>query len=182
VAGDGPHHLARSRPIPGDWSRWDNRYFAGDGATRDGDGDIWLLGRVDDVMNVSGHRLSTVEIESALVAHPRVAEAAVVGADDPVTGQAVIAFVILREAGTADPASPAEDIRQHVGQQIGPIAKPRRVHIVQELPKTRSGKIMRRLLRDIAQNRRVGDASTLADSTVMEQIRAGIASTPTEED
>ncbi|GCD88189.1 acetate--CoA ligase [Nocardioides sp. LS1] len=155
------------------WSRWPGYYFAGDGARRDNDGDIWLLGRVDDVMNVSGHRLSTTEIESALVSHPSVAEAAVVGASDEVTGTAVVAFVILR-----DSASPSDDIvealRTHVGQQIGPIAKPRRISIVSELPKTRSGKIMRRLLRDLAEHRTTGDASTLADSDVMAQIAADL--------
>jgi acetyl-CoA synthetase len=157
------------------WSRWPGRYFAGDGARRDLDGDIWLLGRVDDVMNVSGHRLSTVEIESALVAHPRVAEAAVVGAADATTGQAVVAYVILRESDGADDAGLTEQLRQHVGVQIGPIAKPKRVYLVPELPKTRSGKIMRRLLRDVAENRDLGDATTLADGRVMDQIRGGMA-------
>ena len=161
------------------WSRWKGLYFAGDGARRDEDGDIWLLGRVDDVMNVSGHRLSTTEIESALVSHPRVAEAAVVGAADETTGQAVVAFVILRESGAVDPggrAALADELRLHVGKEIGPIAKPRRVLIVPELPKTRSGKIMRRLLRDVAEHREVGDATTLADSGVMDRIREGMAS------
>ncbi|MGX6601508.1 acetate--CoA ligase [Micromonosporaceae bacterium Da 78-11] len=165
------------------WSRWKGWYFAGDGARRDADGDIWLLGRVDDVMNVSGHRLSTTEIESALVAHPRVAEAAVVGAADATTGQAVIAYVILRETDVAGAETGlAEELRQHVGTQIGPIAKPRLVHLVPELPKTRSGKIMRRLLRDIAENRQVGDATALADSSVMDLIRTGVATPATEED
>ncbi|MFJ3212667.1 acetate--CoA ligase [Streptomyces flaveolus] len=165
------------------WSRWPGYYFAGDGARRDEDGDIWLLGRVDDVMNVSGHRLSTVEIESALVSHPDVAEAAVVGASDETTGQAVVAYVILRESGAgSDRVALAEELRRHVGKEIGPIAKPRRVVIVAELPKTRSGKIMRRLLRDVAENRTVGDATTLADSSVMDQIRAGMAATQQQEE
>ncbi|MFS3128526.1 acetate--CoA ligase [Nocardioides sp. Bht2] len=149
------------------WERFGGRYFAGDGAARDQDGDIWVLGRVDDVMNVSGHRLSTTEIESALVAHPAVAEAAVVGADDETTGQAVVAFVILRESAAAPDV---EELRQHVASEIGPIAKPRQVLAVPELPKTRSGKIMRRLLRDIAEQREVGDATTLADASVIEHL------------
>ena len=158
------------------WARFPGVYFAGDGAKLDEDGDIWLLGRVDDVMNVSGHRLSTAEIESALVSHPIVAEAAVVGASDPTTGQAVVAFVILRadaEVGGADDV--ATLLRAHVTQQIGPIAKPRTILVVPELPKTRSGKIMRRLLRDVAEHRAVGDVTTLADSSVMSQIAAGLA-------
>jgi acetyl-CoA synthetase len=160
------------------WSRYPGRYFAGDGAKRDADGDIWLLGRVDDVMNVSGHRLSTTEIESALVSHPRVAEAAVVGASDDTTGQAVCAFVILRgdaaDGGVDDGAIVAE-LRSHVTRQIGPIARPRQILVVAELPKTRSGKIMRRLLRDVAERREVGDVTTLADSTVMELITSGMS-------
>ncbi len=155
------------------WSRFEGRYFAGDGAKKDGDGDIWLLGRVDDVMNVSGHRLSTTEIESALVAHPWVAESAVVGARDEVTGQAVVAFVILRqdqlEAAGAD-ADVSRVLREHVAKEIGPIAKPRQILVVSELPKTRSGKIMRRLLRDVAEDRPIGDVTTLADSGVMGAI------------
>jgi len=151
------------------WSRFENMYFAGDGAKKDADGDLWLLGRVDDVMNVSGHRLSTTEIESSLVAHPYVAEAAVVGAKDETTGEAVVAFVILQ----SEPAE-GEDViatlRNHVGKDIGPIAKPKHVLVVPELPKTRSGKIMRRLLKDVAEGREVGDATTLSDSTVMSQI------------
>ncbi len=147
-------------------------YFAGDGARLDEDGDIWLLGRVDDVMNVSGHRLSTMEIESALVSHPIVAEAAVVGASDDTTGQAVVAFVILRakqaEAQTAEEASAI--LRVHVAEQIGAIARPRQVFIVTELPKTRSGKIMRRLLQDVAEGRQIGDTTTLADTSVMQVI------------
>jgi len=153
------------------------KYFAGDGARLDEDGDFWLLGRVDDVMNVSGHRLSTAEIESSLVSHPIVAESAVVGADDETTGQAVVAFVILRAdqvAGqTTDEASIT--LRAHVSQQIGAIARPREVHIVSELPKTRSGKIMRRLLKDVAEGRAIGDTTTLADDGVMQAISAGLA-------
>lgn len=157
------------------WSRFENMYFAGDGAKRDADGDLWVLGRVDDVMNVSGHRLSTPEIESALVSHPAVAEAAVVGAADETTGQAVMAFVILSDSARAegrDHAELADEIRAHVGVEISPIAKPKRVLIVDDLPKTRSGKIMRRLLKDVAENRPVGDTTTLADPTVMESIEA----------
>lgn len=158
------------------WSRFPGLYFAGDGAKKDEDGDIWLLGRVDDVMNVSGHRLSTTEIESALVSHPSVAEAAVVGANDETTGQAVVAFVILRgDAAVRTPEEVATELRAHVAQQIGPIAKPRTILVVPELPKTRSGKIMRRLLRDVAEHRQVGDATTLADSSVMDLIQRGLA-------
>lgn len=157
------------------WSRWEGLYFAGDGAKKDADGDIWLLGRVDDVMNVSGHRLSTTEIESALVSHPKVAEAAVVGAADEMTGQAVCAFVILRESALGDDGAAPEDLieelRKHVQKEIGAIAKPRQIMIVPELPKTRSGKIMRRLLKDVAEHREVGDVTTLADSTVMDLIK-----------
>jgi acetyl-CoA synthetase len=160
------------------WSRFPGKYFAGDGAKLDEDGDIWLLGRVDDVMNVSGHRLSTTEIESALVSHPSVAEAAVVGANDADTGQAVNAFVILRESaltdGEADPGI-VDELRNHVSKEIGPIAKPKSILVVAELPKTRSGKIMRRLLRDVAEQREVGDVTTLADSAVMDRIKEGVA-------
>ncbi len=153
------------------WSRFDQMYFAGDGAKKDEDGDIWLLGRVDDVMNISGHRLSTTEIESALVSHPKVAEAAVVGATDATTGQAIVAFVILRgEAGDGG-ADVVQELRNHVAKEIGAIAKPRQIMVVEELPKTRSGKIMRRLLKDIAENREVGDVTTLTDSSVMTLIR-----------
>ena len=166
------------------WSRFKDLYFAGDGAKKDADGDIWLLGRVDDVMNVSGHRLSTMEIESALVSHETVAEAAVVGASDDTTGQAIVAFVILREdkaaqALTVEGAKAIQDeLRTHVAKEIGPIAKPRSILIVPELPKTRSGKIMRRLLRDVAENRQVGDATTLADSTVMDLIASELSIKP----
>ena len=159
------------------WSRFENLYFAGDGAKKDEDGNIWVLGRVDDVMNVSGHRLSTAEIESALVSHDRVAEAAVVGATDEMTGQAVVAFVILREGDSAgeDQEALVQELRSHVGNEIGPIAKPKSIMIVSELPKTRSGKIMRRLLRDVAENRDVGDTSTLTDSSVMDFIKNNMA-------
>ncbi len=158
------------------WSRFPGKYFAGDGAKLDEDGDIWLLGRVDDVMNVSGHRLSTTEIESALVSHPKVAEAAVVGATDETTGQAVCAFVILRESAGDGGADIVQELRSHVGKEIGAIAKPRQIMVVQELPKTRSGKIMRRLLRDVAENREVGDVTTLADDSVMNLIQKGMSS------
>ena len=168
----------RQRYVDTYWSRFRGLYFAGDGAKKDEDGDIWLLGRVDDVMNVSGHRLSTTEIESALVSHPWVAEAAVVGAADETTGQAVVAFVILRgdsEAGDLPAQDVQTTLRNHVAKEIGPIAKPRQVLVVAELPKTRSGKIMRRLLRDVAENRQVGDATTLADSSVMDLIAQGLS-------
>ena len=156
------------------WSRWPQVYFAGDGAKYDREGHIWLLGRVDDVMNVSGHRISTAEVESALVSHAAVAEAAVVGANDDTTGQAIVAFVILRENADISPDT-VENIRSHVGTEIGSIAKPKRVMVVKELPKTRSGKIMRRLLRDVAENRDLGDTSTLADPAVMALISSGLA-------
>ena len=166
------------------WSRFADQgyYFAGDGAKYDDDGDIWLLGRVDDVMNVSGHRISTTEVESALVSHPTVAEAAVVGAADPTTGQGIVAFVILRGNAATDGGDAAvQELRNHVATEIGPIAKPRQIMVVPELPKTRSGKIMRRLLRDVAENREVGDVTTLADSTVMDLISSGLNSEKTEE-
>ncbi len=156
------------------WARFPGRYFAGDGAKKDEDGDIWLLGRVDDVMNVSGHRLSTTEIESALVSHPKVAEAAVVGATDDTTGQAVCAFVILVESAGDGGADIVAELRGHVAKEIGAIAKPRQLMVVPELPKTRSGKIMRRLLRDVAEHREVGDVTTLADSSVMNLIKTGL--------
>jgi acetyl-CoA synthetase len=155
------------------WSRFKGMYFAGDGAKKDEDGDLWLLGRVDDVMNVSGHRLSTTEIESALVSHPKVAEAAVVGANDPDTGQAVCAYVILRESAGDGGPEIVQELREHVANEIGKIARPRQIMVVAELPKTRSGKIMRRLLRDVAENRELGDVTTLTDSTVMDLIREG---------
>ncbi|MET0741256.1 MAG: acetate--CoA ligase [Candidatus Nanopelagicales bacterium] len=153
------------------WSRFDGKYFAGDGAKKDEEGDLWLLGRVDDVMNVSGHRISTTEVESALVSHPSVAEAAVVGATDPTTGQGIVAFVIPRAGGdTSDGDALVKALRDHVAKEIGPIAKPRQILVVAELPKTRSGKIMRRLLRDIAEHRSLGDVTTLTDSSVMDLI------------
>ncbi len=153
------------------WSRFAEQgwYFAGDGAKKDDDGDLWLLGRVDDVMNVSGHRISTTEVESALVSHPAVAEAAVTAATDPTTGQAIVAFVILR-GDVQDGPGLVSELRNHVSTEIGPIAKPRQIMIVPELPKTRSGKIMRRLLRDVAEHRELGDVTTLTDSAVMDLI------------
>jgi acetyl-CoA synthetase len=155
------------------WSQYSGRYFAGDGAKLDEDGDVWILGRVDDVMNVSGHRLSTAEIESALVSHRFVAEAAVVGAKDETTGQAIVAFVILRSDQVALAGSDSDVsklLRDHVAKEIGAIAKPRQIMVVAELPKTRSGKIMRRLLRDVAEDRPIGDVTTLADTSVMSVI------------
>jgi acetyl-CoA synthetase len=165
------------------WSRFAEKgyYFAGDGAKKDADGNIWLLGRVDDVMNVSGHRISTTEVESSLVAHPAVAEAAVVGASDPTTGQGIVAFVILRESGTDDGDDLVQKLRAHVARDIGPIAKPRQIMVVQELPKTRSGKIMRRLLRDVAENRELGDVTTLTDSSVMNMIKEKLPSAASED-
>lgn len=160
------------------WSHFEGMYFAGDGARFDEDGDIWLLGRVDDVMNVSGHRLSTTEIESALVANPLVAEAAVVGAADATTGQAIYAFVILTE--DSEDISPAEAetiLRDHVGSHIGPIAKPKRILVTTDLPKTCSGKIMRRLLKDAAEGQTESDPTalaTLADPAVMDEILTGM--------
>ncbi|MGI8888872.1 MAG: acetate--CoA ligase [Nocardioidaceae bacterium] len=156
------------------WSRFPGQYFAGDGAKLDDDGDVWLLGRVDDVMNVFGHRMSTTEIESALVSHPKVAEAAVVGAADETTGQAVVAFVILRESAGDGGADVVAELRSHVSKEIGAIAKPKSIMVVAELPKTRSGKIMRRLLRDVAEHRPPGDATTLADSSVMDLIQSNL--------
>ncbi|MFE6743700.1 acetate--CoA ligase [Streptomyces tubercidicus] len=162
------------------WSRFEGTYFAGDGAKKDDDGDIWLLGRVDDVMLVSGHNISTTEVESALVSHPKVAEAAVVGAADPQTTQAICAFVILR-GGAAEDEGLVDELRAHVAQQLGPIAKPKRILPVAELPKTRSGKIMRRLLRDVAENRDLGDVTTLTDSSVMDLIQAKLPSAASED-
>jgi acetyl-CoA synthetase len=157
------------------WSRFDGLYFAGDGAKLDSDGALWLLGRVDDVMNVSGHRISTTEVESALVSHPSIAEAAVVGAKDEITGQAIVAFVILR-GGVAADKDLEQSLKSHVTKEIGAIARPRQIMVVLELPKTRSGKIMRRLLQDVAENRAVGDATTLADPNVMKLISEGLKS------
>ncbi|GAB1514944.1 acetate--CoA ligase [Actinophytocola sp. KF-1] len=168
------------------WSRFSEQgfYFAGDGAKYDADGDVWLLGRVDDVMNVSGHRISTTEVESALVSHPTVAEAAVVGASDATTGQGIVAFVILRGGVAEDEArgeAAIKALRDHVAKEIGPIAKPRQIMVVPELPKTRSGKIMRRLLRDVAENREIGDVTTLADSSVMDLISTGLKGSGSDE-
>jgi acetyl-CoA synthetase len=164
------------------WSRYGQGvYFAGDGAKLDEDGDIWLLGRVDDVMNVSGHRISTTEVESALVSHPTVAEAAVVGATDPTTGQGIVAFVILRGDAVDSGEDLVKTLRQHVRKEIGPIASPRQIMVVAELPKTRSGKIMRRLLRDIAENRELGDVTTLTDSSVMDMISSKLPAAPSED-
>ena len=162
------------------WSRFPGRYFAGDGAKLDDDGYLWLLGRVDDVMNISGHRISTTEVESALVSHPSVAEAAVVGANDPTTGQAIIAYVTLRSGFEPGPDH-AEVLRNHVATEIGAIAKPKTIVFTPDLPKTRSGKIMRRLLRDVAEGRTLGDTTTLADAGVVDEIRTRAASAPQEE-
>ena len=162
------------------WSRFEGRYFAGDGARVDADGYFWLLGRVDDVMNVSGHRVSTTEVESALVDHPTVAEAAVVGAKDETTGQAIIAFVTVK-AGVDAAREHGEALRQHVAKRIGPVARPKTVIFTDDLPKTRSGKIMRRLLRDVAEGRDLGDTTTLADASVVDEIKRRAAATPSEE-
>jgi acetyl-CoA synthetase len=163
------------------WSKYPGVYFAGDGARIDHDGDFWLLGRVDDVMNISGHRISTIEVESALVDHPKVAEAAVCGRKDERTGQAIVAYVTLKggEEGSLDML---EELRNHVAVKIGPIAKPANIVFTPELPKTRSGKIMRRLLRDVAENRPLGDTTTLADPAVVDEIktRAETETTDTE--
>ncbi len=149
------------------WSRFEGRYFAGDGAKLDSDGYLWLLGRVDDVMNVSGHRISTTEVESALVSHPSVAEAAVVGATDDTTGQAIMAYVIPRGGVEVT----AEELRSHVANEIGAIAKPKAIFVTPDLPKTRSGKIMRRLLRDVAEGRNIGDTTTLADESIVSELQ-----------
>ncbi len=151
------------------WSRFPGVYFAGDGAKRDEDGYFWLLGRVDDVMNVSGHRISTTEVESALVDHPSVAESAVVGRSDEITGEAIAAFVTLRAGVTGDEGLIVE-LRDHVAKKIGPIAKPASIVFTDDLPKTRSGKIMRRLLRDISEERHLGDVTTLANEAVVKEI------------
>jgi len=159
------------------WSRFPGRYFAGDGAKLDDEGYLWLLGRVDDVMNVSGHRISTTEVESALVSHPSVAEAAVVGANDSMTGQAIIAYVTLRGGLEVD----EKVLREHVAKEIGPIAKPKMIYFTPDLPKTRSGKIMRRLLRDVAEGRNIGDTTTLADASVVSELQRRASETPTED-
>ena len=152
------------------WSKYPDVYFAGDGARIDEDGDFWLLGRVDDVMNVSGHRISTIEVESALVDHPEVAEAAVCGRSDDRTGQAIVAYVTLK-GGDEGSVDKLEELRNHVAAKIGPIAKPANIVFTPELPKTRSGKIMRRLLRDVAEKRALGDTTTLADPAVVDEIK-----------
>jgi acetyl-CoA synthetase len=164
------------------WSRFKGIYFAGDGAKLDADGATWLMGRVDDVMNISGHRISTTEVESALVSHEAVAEAAVVGAADEMTGQGIVAFVILR-GGIPNVGGEelVKELRAHVTKEIGAIARPRQIMVVAELPKTRSGKIMRRLLKDVAENRAVGDATTLADPNVMKLISEGLNSSKDED-
>ncbi len=159
------------------WARFPDRYFAGDGARVDSDGYFWVMGRIDDVMNVSGHRISTSEVESALVSHPAVAEAAVVGANDPMTGQAIIAYVITR--GTAQVE--VKVLREHVATQIGSIAKPKTIYFTPDLPKTRSGKIMRRLLRDVAEGRNLGDTTTLADASVVDELAKRAGEAPAEE-
>jgi acetyl-CoA synthetase len=159
------------------WSRFEGRYFAGDGAKLDSEGYLWLLGRVDDVMNISGHRISTTEVESALVSHPAVAEAAVVGANDPTTGQAIIAYVTLRGGHEADET----ELRNHVAKEIGAIAKPKMIYFTPELPKTRSGKIMRRLLRDVAEGRNLGDTTTLADASVVNELQQRAAEAHSED-
>jgi acetyl-CoA synthetase len=167
-------HNDHDRYVETYWSRFDGVYFAGDGARIDEDGDFWLLGRVDDVMNVSGHRISTIEVESALVDHPTVAEAAVCGRSDPATGQAIVAYVTLK-GGQEGSVEALEELRNHVARKIGPIAKPANIVFTPELPKTRSGKIMRRLLRDVAEHRPLGDTTTLADPTVVEEIESRAA-------
>ncbi|MCX6516138.1 MAG: acetate--CoA ligase [Actinobacteria bacterium] len=159
------------------WSRFDGRYFAGDGAKLDDDGYLWLLGRVDDVMNISGHRISTTEVESALVSHPSVAEAAVVGANDATTGQAIIAYVTLVGGMEVD----EQILRNHVAAEIGAIAKPKTIYFTPDLPKTRSGKIMRRLLRDVAEGRNLGDTTTLADANVVNELQKRAAEAPSED-
>jgi acetyl-CoA synthetase len=156
------------------WSKWDDAYFPGDGAKRDDDGYFWILGRVDDVLNVAGHRIGTMEVESALVDHPAVAEAAVVGKADDVKGQAIAAFVTVKEGVDADDNLRDEPI-EHVAEKIGAIAKPSTILFTAELPKTRSGKIMRRLLKDIAEGRAAGDTTTLADPGVVERLKAQYA-------
>ncbi len=162
------------------WSKYGDVYFAGDGARIDEDGDFWLLGRVDDVMNVSGHRISTIEVESALVDHKEVAEAAVCGRKDPQTGQAIVAYVSLK-GGKEGSVEKLEELRNHVAAKIGPIAKPANIVFTPELPKTRSGKIMRRLLRDVAENRELGDTTTLADPAVVDEIKDRAATEAKEE-
>jgi acetyl-CoA synthetase len=162
------------------WSKYDDIYLAGDGARIDQDGDYWLLGRIDDVMNISGHRISTIEVESALVDHQEVAEAAVCSRADTVTGEAIVAYVTMKGGGEGS-VEKLEELRSHVAQKIGPIAKPANIVFTPELPKTRSGKIMRRLLRDVANNRQLGDTTTLADPTVVDEIAKRAADEKTQE-
>src|ERR671936_434075 len=152
------------------WAKYPDAYFAGDGARIDEDADFWLLGRVDDVMNISGHRISTIEFDSALVDHAKVAEAAVCGRNDAQTGQAIVAYVTLK-GGDEGSVEMLDELRDHVAKKIGPIAKPANIVFTPELPKTRSGKIMRRLLRDVSENRELGDTTTLADPAVVEEIK-----------
>jgi acetyl-CoA synthetase len=173
-------HKDHDRYVQTYWSRFDGVYFAGDGARIDRDGDFWLLGRVDDVMNVSGHRISTIEVESALVDHQAVAEAAVCGRSDSLTGQAIVAYVTLK-GGREGSVEMLDELRDHVAKVIGPIAKPANIVFTPELPKTRSGKIMRRLLRDVAENRPLGDTTTLADPAVVEEIKTRAVEEPAEE-
>jgi acetyl-CoA synthetase len=173
-------HRDPERYVQTYWSRYQGVYFAGDGARVDEDGDFWLLGRVDDVMNVSGHRISTIEVESALVSHPAVAEAAVCGRSDSLTGQAIVAYVTLR-GGEEGSVERLEELREHVAEVIGPIAKPANIVFTPELPKTRSGKIMRRLLRDVAENRPLGDTTTLADPAVVDEIKTRAVSESSED-
>jgi acetyl-CoA synthetase len=163
-------HKDHARFVETYWSRYPGVYFAGDGARIDEDGNFWLLGRVDDVMNVSGHRISTIEVESALVDHPLVAEAAVCGRADALTGQAIVAFVTLKGSNEGS-VDLLEELRNHVATKIGAIAKPANILFTPELPKTRSGKIMRRLLRDVAEHRPLGDTTTLADPTIVDELR-----------
>ena len=161
------------------WSRFPGRYFAGDGCRVDSEGDYWFMGRVDDVMNVAGHRISTTEVESALVDHAAVAEAAVVGKNDPQTGQAIFAYVITR-AGVEPTGALGDELREHVAEKIGKLARPKQIVFTPELPKTRSGKIMRRLLRDVAEERTLGDVTTLADPAIVEEIRSRASAKPEE--
>jgi acetyl-CoA synthetase len=162
-------HKDPDRYVKTYWSKYKDTYFVGDGARVDEDGDFWLLGRVDDVMNVSGHRISTIEVESALVDHPKVAEAAVAGRQDQQTGQAIVAYVTLKGGQEGSPEM-MKELREHVGRKIGKFAAPANIVFTPELPKTRSGKIMRRLLRDVAEHRALGDTTTLADPAVVEEI------------
>ncbi|MGZ3499217.1 MAG: AMP-binding enzyme, partial [Vulcanimicrobiaceae bacterium] len=163
------------------WSKFQHMYLAGDGCRRDTDGNYWFMGRIDDVMNVSGHRISTTEIESALVDHPQVAEAAVCGKLDDITGQAIYAFVSLRGGNTGNEEL-ANELREYVAEKLGKFTRPKYITFTQELPKTRSGKIMRRLLRDIAEGRSLGDTTTLADSTIVKELQARAQSEAAQEE